>query len=297
VVKVDTLINYDNFEYEIKVVNQAMEYLEKIKAIITDPSQPVRLKANQVRIEVVCGRAAEEITHFAALTHSDLIVMTTHARPSLPNLLPGSVAMKVVHLANKPVILVHPTHSEETGHLREELVQFDPKAGQQNRIVVALDGTAHAEAVLEGVIELARSIDATIYLLRIIVPDIQNQYPANYYAGDSETEEDISLEKREAAAYEYLENIRSLVVGEGLRCVCAVRVEVAANRRAEEIVAYSEKVRATFVAMATHARGNLGRMVFGSVSDGVLRQTHIPVLFFHPTHPIQAKQVAAFQKG
>ncbi len=297
VVKVDTLLNYDNFEYELKIVNQAMDYLEEIKAIITDPTLPTRLKASQVRIEVVCGRAAEEITHFALLTRSDLVIMTTHARAFPSDLLLGSVARKVVQLSNQPVILLQPTHPENQLNLREELAQLDRKADHQKRIVVALDGTAQAESVLENVMELACAIDATVFLLRIIVPAPPDQYMGSYYVDNSETEEDKDLEKEEAAAYEYLEIIRARVIGRGLRCVCVVRVGVSASRRAQEIVAYSDKTRATLVAMATHARGSLGRMFFGSVSDEVLRQTHRPVLFIHPANTIQAEQVAAFEKG
>jgi len=38
----------------------------------------------------------------------------------------------------------------------------------------------------------------------------------------------------------------------------------------------------SLIAMSTHGRGGLGRLVFGSVADAVLRQTHLPVLLVRP---------------
>lgn len=282
VVRIDTLLNYDDYEYEVKLVNQARDYLDDVKAILTDHTLPACLTAKQVRTEVICGRAADEITRFALLTRSDLIVMTTHARPPLPNLLLGSVALKVVQLASQPVILLPPTHPDEQPSLREQMADLKPEPDRQRRIVVALDGTAEAEMVLEPVIELAQVMDATVFLLRVVLPVYPIQYAGSYYAVNSKIE--INIEKEQADAYEYLERIRSQILDRDLRCFCVVRVEMPITRPAEEIVDYSDKARATLVAMATHARSNLGRLVFGSVSDEVLRHTHTPVLFLHPTY-------------
>lgn len=52
------------------------------------------------------GRPAETITHLAETLGCDQIVMGTHGRGALKELLVGSITLKVVHLSNIPVLLV-----------------------------------------------------------------------------------------------------------------------------------------------------------------------------------------------
>jgi nucleotide-binding universal stress UspA family protein len=61
----------------------------------------VRYKAG-----VLVGQVAETLVQHATKTRCDLICIGTHGRTGAANLLLGSVATKVLHLANTPVLLV-----------------------------------------------------------------------------------------------------------------------------------------------------------------------------------------------
>jgi nucleotide-binding universal stress UspA family protein len=67
-----------------------------------------RLKAAGVRFElrIESGEAAETIARVALEHRSDMIVLGTRGMGAIANLVIGSVAYKVVHLANVPVTLV-----------------------------------------------------------------------------------------------------------------------------------------------------------------------------------------------
>jgi nucleotide-binding universal stress UspA family protein len=52
---------------------------------------------------------------------------------------------------------------------------------------------------------------------------------------------------------------------------------------AEEIAAYAGRENADLVAIATHGRGGLSRVLKGSVADGLTRAARNCVLVFHPT--------------
>jgi nucleotide-binding universal stress UspA family protein len=52
------------------------------------------------------GHVAEVVTRLADTLHCDEIVMGTHGRGALAELLVGSTTLKVVHLSNVPVLLV-----------------------------------------------------------------------------------------------------------------------------------------------------------------------------------------------
>ena len=55
---------------------------------------------------VLSGNPAEVITDFSREHHCDLIVMGTRGMGTIKNLLLGSVASKVIHLTEKPLLLV-----------------------------------------------------------------------------------------------------------------------------------------------------------------------------------------------
>lgn len=62
--------------------------------------------APEVHIAVTGGDAAHEIVHVASERGCDLIVMGTHGRTGFKRLLLGSVAEKVVRLAECPVLTI-----------------------------------------------------------------------------------------------------------------------------------------------------------------------------------------------
>lgn len=72
--------------------------------------QPTRAKLDAAGIKYVfhigVGAAAETIVHYAREKACDQIVMGTRGMGSAANMLLGSVATKVIHLAEVPVLLV-----------------------------------------------------------------------------------------------------------------------------------------------------------------------------------------------
>ena len=59
---------------------------------------------------------------------------------------------------------------------------------------------------------------------------------------------------------------------------------------AQEIVAAAREAGADLIAMSTHGRGGLGRLIFGSVAEAVLREAEIPVLLMRTTEAEVARR-------
>ncbi|NUP11200.1 MAG: universal stress protein [Polyangiaceae bacterium] len=69
-------------------------------------------RAPSVVVHAMVGWAAEEIVWLAAHLDADYIVMATHGRRGIKRLLLGSVAERVVRLANCPVVVVRHKQAE-----------------------------------------------------------------------------------------------------------------------------------------------------------------------------------------
>lgn len=76
--------------------------IELLKERLNDP-------ANKMSTEVRIGDPGSEIVRFAAEINADMIIMPSHGRTGLTRLLLGSVAERVLRLAECPVLVLrHP---------------------------------------------------------------------------------------------------------------------------------------------------------------------------------------------
>jgi nucleotide-binding universal stress UspA family protein len=150
-----------------------------------------------------------------------------------------------------------------------------------DRVLVCLDGSEQAEAILPVVEQMAGPLDAEFVLLRVVEPisPLDALASAGVVASDS-------LALSQADARRYLLDVERRLVKKGLR----VRTRVALGPPADEILAAAEAAGADLVAMATHARSGVGRLLFGSVAEAVLRASPVPVLMIRMTEPSDARQ-------
>ena len=85
------------------------ESSDEASAAVTDAVEQLTqagIKAHAVVRDTVFGYAAREIVSDAAGLGADVIVMGTRGRGDLAGLVLGSTAHKVIHLADRPVLVV-----------------------------------------------------------------------------------------------------------------------------------------------------------------------------------------------
>jgi len=143
------------------------------------------------------------------------------------------------------------------------------------KILVCLDGSSLAEQVLPYATEVAQRFGSRIVLLQVI------HLPASFAAAAAQGGEKILAEEAGRLAGEaraYLEGVAASLRGKGLE------VEAAAleGTPSEAIVTYAQENAVDLIAIGTHGRKSLGRLVFGSVADHVLKHSSIPVLTVKP---------------
>lgn len=138
------------------------------------------------------------------------------------------------------------------------------------RILVPLDGSPTAEAILPQLHRLLRARGSEVVLHRSVslLAAGLGVYPA------SGLDADRLLQDLEAEATAYLARVAAGILEEGARVRQIVRV----GTPAESILAVAAKEKATLVAMSTHGRSGLSRWILGSVAEKVLRASTVPLL-------------------
>lgn len=124
-------------------------------------------------------------------------------------------------------------------------------------LLAPFDGTPESESTLPLVALVARALGAEATLVRA-------------------TDDDRPESEEATSAYlsERAEQLRQAGVATG--------VMVARGNPAEAIVDQDRRLGADLIVMATHGRSGLERMVLGSVAEGVLSRSTVPLLLFRP---------------
>ena len=133
------------------------------------------------------------------------------------------------------------------------------------RILVPLDGSHLAEAILPEAVHLAQSCGADLLLLRVAF--------AHVFPGMDGIEEEVEVVR---TAEDYVADVATRLTGSGLSVWTAVRYGEPIEQILDHIVTNGVDV----VAMSTHGRSGLSRLAMGSVAEAVVRKAGIPVLLF-----------------
>ena len=139
-------------------------------------------------------------------------------------------------------------------------------------LLVTLDGTPRGESVIPYATDVARSMHAQLTLLRVIDSSTADWSERGAIGKASADETIRSLFADQAEAY--LERVASQVALAGV----TVHTKVGQGLPARQIVATAKELGVDAIAMSTHSRRGVSRLMFGSVAEQVLHETSLPVL-------------------
>jgi nucleotide-binding universal stress UspA family protein len=143
------------------------------------------------------------------------------------------------------------------------------------KILVPLDGSPVSEKVLPHVSELAECTGAEIVLLRVVpMPAYENVF--------ADTSLTPAPAPEEVGARAHAEGYLQRVAFDFFPAKLQVSYEVSGGPIAETILDYAAGIQADLIAMSTHGRTGLARIVIGSVADEIVRRANLPVLLVRP---------------
>jgi nucleotide-binding universal stress UspA family protein len=269
--------------------------LEEVPTVDSDKDAKVRLKERDY-LKELSGRVAEHvggidirtelldgtnepslaaaIARCAESAGAELIVMSSHGRTGLARWWFGNVADDLVHRTSLPLLL---TPALAHDPVWTPLPRLD-------RVLVPLDGAPLAEKVFDAVLKLGPVERTEVTLLRVVEPVPVPVVDPVLAPGAGVDAAVLDVQQQEAGTY--LEQTAARLRARAP--LAAVKTQVLLDAEPAEAIAgflrmpSGDAAPFDLVALATHARSGLARLLFGSVAGKVFQHSTLPLLVQHP---------------
>jgi nucleotide-binding universal stress UspA family protein len=219
------------------------------------------------------GAIAPAIRQETGETKADLVVMTTHGRGPLARFWLGSVADALVRELSVPLLLVRPALGKADWSREPPL----------KHLLVPLDGSPLAESILDPAFEFGNMFGVDYTLLRAVEPVVptSGSLEAAFGPGvEALLQGQQKLEaKFRAEAEQYLDGVAQRLRTRPATVQTRVVVE---QHPVTAILQDAATPNVDVIALATHGRRGVSRLLLGSVADKVIRGSHVPVLVYRP---------------
>ena len=139
------------------------------------------------------------------------------------------------------------------------------------RLLVPLDGTRRSASIVPLAAQIALGFGCTVRLLSVVDTRGGETGAIVPKGGVGKL-----VEGEVYQSEEYLKTIAPRFEDHGI----STSVEVRIGDPVKEILNASDEFGCDIITMATRSRRNLGRLVFGSVADAVVRDSRVPVLLY-----------------
>ncbi|MBS3939708.1 MAG: universal stress protein, partial [Actinobacteria bacterium] len=200
--------------------------------------------------------AAGLIEAVRSSTPPGLLCLSTHGRGPVGELVFGSVAALVLQRLHAPALYVGPA------------IEVDAPRPWR-RMLVCLDGSETSAHILPVVRAWAVELGLQLHLLHVA-------YPLGTPPGG-----EARIPEEEKEATEQLTAAARLLREDGIEVTWKVEE---ATRAASGIVLKLQRGAFDLIALATHGRTGLARLLAGSVATDVVRHSPVPVLLLRPEH-------------
>lgn len=208
----------------------------------------------RVRAVIRPGSAVGVILEVAEEENATLLALATHGETGLKRLLVGSVAEDLLRRSPIPMYVIRPFWSVELLPSPKDR----PELRAIRNILLPLDESDRSLVLLPFITEFARQFDSRVVLLRA-----QSDKARSEAEGVEQDAEDDAVLRVFARRFER-KGIKTLsIAGTG--------------KPVDEILEVARHHEIDLIAMATHGRTGISRLVEGSVTEAVLRKSTCPL--------------------
>lgn len=241
-----------------------------------------------IQTKILSGPVALTILDFARSCLFDLVIINSHGFTGFTRLMLGSVSEEVAYSSPRPVLVLRDEESRATN--------LPAYSSRPLHTLVTLDGSTLPETILLPALRLSIALSASstcvLHLLQVISPSSTSSTRKNQPLAEKDK---AALEQAKQAAETSLNKVANrLRGGEWTELAFTVTSSVVVDANATAgIIAEIEKAEARqgseafegydLVAIATHGRGDLQRLVTLSVIERILQATKLPLLIVRAT--------------
>ena len=245
-------------DHHITQADEAAAYLEQVARHGFPDTVKVETHVHTAAVKDVPGSIVE---HAVKEFQPDLIVMCTHGKSGVRELLYGSIAQQVVAQGSTPLLLIKPG------------LDASPDF-KLDKILVPLDTGPIHDASLPITQELARAYHSEIHLLTVVptFSTVAGQAAAASSLLPATTSAllEINVENAADDLQEHLDELK--------RADLRVTAEVVRGDPATEIVNLSEKLKVDLTVLTTHRKAGAAAFWARSVAPNVVRRAQTPIL-------------------
>lgn len=246
-------------DHHLTEVKEAEAYLAEAAKRFFSPA--IRVKTH-IHTKPVADVVQSIVWHATREFQPDLIVMCSHGRGGMRDLLFGNIAQQVVAQGATPVLLIKPK-------------EIPPHPFHLEKILVPLESESLHDDSLPYAESLARACQAEIHLLSVI-PTLGTLAGGQAAAGSMLPGTATAyLEMEEEHASEHLQEHLATLLEANLRA----SAEVARGDPAPVIAKTAEAITADLIVLSTHRKAGMDAFWARSVAPNVARRTDIPLLF------------------
>jgi len=245
-------------DHHLTEADEAEAYLKAVAEREFDKDIPVDWHVHTASVKDV----AASIAGHAIELDSDLIVMCTHGKGGMRDIIFGSIAQQVIARGAAPVLLLRPGRSGEgeAFNIQRILLPLDSESAHDESFPCAthLAGAFRAELALFTVIPTYGTLTGKQAALGNLLP------------GTTAALLDIEADTTRGHLQEHLEELQK----QGIPASAAI----ARGDPASEIGAAAKRWKADLLILATHRKAGMDAFWAGSVAPNVARSTQAPLL-------------------
>jgi nucleotide-binding universal stress UspA family protein len=245
-------------ERHLASVPEAKAYL----SVIAERLRPLAAEIASHVHEEEQGDVAKSIVEHADEIDADLVLLCSHGRGGLRDLLFGSIAQQAMRWGRRSILLIQPQPGE-------------PEPGFEiRRILVPLDGSAAHEPSLPTALRMAAGFSAEIRLL-VVIPTLgtlsgEQARSARTLPGTMRAVLELAQEGGEDYLQDAVQRVRALGLG--------VSGEIVRGDPVPTVVEVAAKWEADLIVLASHGRRGLDALFSGSVAPRLTDRLERPLL-------------------
>ena len=213
---------------------------------------------------------ASSLIAFAESRSAPLFVIAGRGRTGLRRALLGSTCDALVRHGEAPVLVLRDRGPDEPPSWR--------RTRPFRRVLLPLDGTAHAEGGIAHAVAIATATDARLRLIRVVGPVVTSAVLGGFTMLPASAYEITDI--RNDIAQRYLQGIANRIRASAPGIELDTEVALSTDP-ASAIIESGRRGLADLVVLPTHGRG-MSRLLVSAVGDRVLRDGPDAVLFVRP---------------